>query len=87
MKPENRALGTRVEGFQTNPAGRLPVLTGSNGADASKAENWSEYVYENAGEGVQRDEVMRSCGIAGQTLMLAAKAMGLSRFGSSIWQT
>lgn len=25
---------------------------------------------------VQRDEVMRSCGIAGQTLMLAAKAMG-----------
>lgn len=26
---------------------------------------------------VQRDECMRSCGIAGQTLMLAAKAMGL----------
>jgi nitroreductase len=25
---------------------------------------------------VQRDEVMRSCGMAGQTLMLAAKAMG-----------
>lgn len=25
---------------------------------------------------VQRDEVMRSCGIAGQTIMLAAKAMG-----------
>jgi nitroreductase len=25
---------------------------------------------------VERDEVMRSCGIAGQTLMLAAKAMG-----------
>lgn len=25
---------------------------------------------------VQRDEVMRSCGIAGQTLMLAARAMG-----------
>ncbi len=25
---------------------------------------------------VQRDEVMRSCGLAGQTLMLAAKAMG-----------
>ena len=32
--------------------------------------------YENAGEGVQRDEVMRSCGIAAQTLMLAAKSMG-----------
>jgi len=32
--------------------------------------------YENAGEQVQRDEVMRSCGIAAQTLMLAAKAMG-----------
>lgn len=27
---------------------------------------------------IQRDEVMRSCGIAGQTLMLAAEAMGLS---------
>ncbi|MGC8697724.1 MAG: nitroreductase family protein [Halothiobacillus sp.] len=26
---------------------------------------------------VQRDEVMRSCGIAGQTLMLAARGMGL----------
>ncbi len=25
---------------------------------------------------VQRDEVMRSCGLAGQTIMLAAKAMG-----------
>ncbi len=32
--------------------------------------------YESAGEQVQRDEVMRSCGIAAQTLMLAAKAMG-----------
>jgi len=32
--------------------------------------------YENSGERVQRDEVMRSCGIAAQTLMLAAKAMG-----------
>ncbi len=31
--------------------------------------------YENAGERVQRDEAMRSCGIAAQTLMLAAKAM------------
>jgi nitroreductase len=25
---------------------------------------------------VQRDEAMRSCGMAGQTIMLAAKAMG-----------
>lgn len=32
--------------------------------------------YENGGKQVQRDEVMRSCGIAAQTLMLAAKAMG-----------
>lgn len=32
--------------------------------------------YENAGERVQRDEAMRSCGIAAQTLMLAAKAKG-----------
>ena len=27
-------------------------------------------------EQLQRDEAMRSCGIAGQTIMLAAKAMG-----------
>ncbi len=32
--------------------------------------------YKNAGEQVQRDEAMRSCGIAAQTLMLAAKAKG-----------
>ncbi|TWT86750.1 putative NAD(P)H nitroreductase MhqN [Pseudobythopirellula maris] len=32
--------------------------------------------YEGRGEQTQRDEVMRSCGIAAQTLMLAAKAMG-----------
>ncbi len=31
--------------------------------------------YDNQ-EGLQRDEVMRSVGIAGQTIMLAAKAMG-----------
>lgn len=31
--------------------------------------------YENKPQ-VQRDEVMRSCGIAGQTLMLTARAMG-----------
>ena len=32
--------------------------------------------YYRGREQVQRDEVMRSCGIAAQTLMLAAKAMG-----------
>ena len=32
--------------------------------------------YTGAGDVVQRDEVMRSVGIAGQTLMLAAKSMG-----------
>ncbi|MEQ8208202.1 MAG: nitroreductase family protein [Lacipirellulaceae bacterium] len=32
--------------------------------------------FYNGRESVQRDEVMRSCGIAAQTLMLAAKAMG-----------
>lgn len=32
--------------------------------------------YKNSGPQVQHDEVMRSCGIAAQTLMLAAKAMG-----------
>ncbi len=35
-----------------------------------------EQFYSNSGEQVQHDEVMRSCGIAAQTLMLAAKAMG-----------
>lgn len=32
--------------------------------------------YYNGREAVQRDEAMRSCGMAAQTLMLAAKAMG-----------
>ncbi|TWT65413.1 putative NAD(P)H nitroreductase MhqN [Posidoniimonas polymericola] len=32
--------------------------------------------YTNQGEQTQRDEAMRSCGIAAQTLMLAAKSMG-----------
>lgn len=32
--------------------------------------------YYRGREGVQRDEAMRSCGIAAQTLMLAAKALG-----------
>ncbi len=32
--------------------------------------------YYSGRESVQRDEAMRSCGLAGQTLMLAAKAMG-----------
>jgi nitroreductase len=32
--------------------------------------------YYEGREAVQRDEAMRSCGIAAQTLMLAAKAMG-----------
>ncbi|MBF0271948.1 MAG: nitroreductase family protein [Magnetococcales bacterium] len=32
--------------------------------------------YYEDNEGVQRDEVMRSCGIAAQTLMLAAQGMG-----------
>jgi len=31
--------------------------------------------YEGKNE-LQRDEAMRSCGLAGQTIMLAAKAMG-----------
>lgn len=32
--------------------------------------------YYEGNDQVQRDEVMRSCGLAGMTLMLAAKAMG-----------
>ena len=37
--------------------------------------NWMGQFYEGK-EQLQRDEAMRSCGIAGQTIMLAAKAMG-----------
>ena len=37
--------------------------------------NWMGPFYEG-NEQLQRDEAMRSCGIAGQTIMLAAKAMG-----------
>ena len=37
--------------------------------------DWMGPFYEGK-EQLQRDEAMRSCGIAGQTLMLAAKAMG-----------
>ncbi|MEM7168458.1 MAG: nitroreductase family protein [Planctomycetota bacterium] len=37
---------------------------------------WMGPFYEGKDE-LQRDEAMRSCGIAGQTIMLAAKAMGL----------
>ena len=37
--------------------------------------NWLGPFYEGK-EQLQRDEAMRSCGLAGQTVMLAAKAMG-----------
>ena len=37
--------------------------------------NWMGPFYEGKEE-LHRDEAMRSCGIAGQTIMLAAKAMG-----------
>ena len=37
--------------------------------------NWMGPFYQGKAE-LQRDEAMRSCGLAGQTIMLAAKAMG-----------
>jgi nitroreductase len=37
--------------------------------------NWMGPFYQGKDE-LQRDEAMRSCGLAGQTIMLAAKAMG-----------
>jgi nitroreductase len=37
--------------------------------------NWMGPFYDGKEE-LQRDEAMRSCGLAGQTIMLAAKAMG-----------
>ncbi len=42
---------------------------------ATMLVNWMGPFYEGK-EQLQRDEAMRSCGIAGQTIMLAAKAMG-----------
>ena len=42
---------------------------------ASRLVGWMAPFYEGKEE-LQRDEAMRSCGIAGQTIMLAAKAMG-----------
>jgi nitroreductase len=39
------------------------------------AVGWMVPFYDGK-EQLQRDEAMRSCGIAGQTIMLAAKAMG-----------
>ena len=36
---------------------------------------WMQPFYDGK-EQLQRDEAMRSCGLAGQTIMLAAKAMG-----------
>ena len=45
----------------------------------SDVQNWMKTNITNYYEGkpqVQRDEVMRSCGMAAQTLMLSAKALG-----------
>ncbi|MDX2206654.1 MAG: nitroreductase family protein [Gemmatimonadales bacterium] len=42
---------------------------------ASRLVNWMGPFYDGK-ELLQRDEAMRSCGLAGQTIMLAAKAMG-----------
>lgn len=42
---------------------------------AEMAVNMTRQFYEGKDE-LQRDEGLRSCGIAGQTIMLAAKAMG-----------
>ncbi|XAL99418.1 nitroreductase family protein [Phycisphaeraceae bacterium D3-23] len=44
-------------------------------AAAEMLVNWMGPFYDGKDQ-LQRDEAMRSCGIAGQTLMLAAKAMG-----------
>ncbi|MCA9264625.1 MAG: nitroreductase family protein [Planctomycetales bacterium] len=42
---------------------------------ATMLVSWMGPFYEGKNQ-LQRDEAMRSCGIAGQTIMLAAKAMG-----------
>ncbi|MFI4860613.1 MAG: nitroreductase family protein [Phycisphaerales bacterium JB063] len=44
-------------------------------AAAEMLVGWMGPFYDGKAQ-LQRDEAMRSCGIAGQTLMLAAKAMG-----------
>jgi len=75
---------------QVTDASLLIVLTGDAKAwEKDPARYWRDAPPEVAGflvpaidqyyrgkEQVQRDEVMRSCGLAGMTLMLAAKAMG-----------
>ena len=46
-----------------------------NQKDTSTLVGMTKQFYEGK-EQLQRDEAMRSCGLGGQTIMLAAKAMG-----------
>lgn len=87
LREQIRAVGW--DQAQMTDASLLVILTGN--LDAWKAprrvwesagEQVQEYMagaidtYYNGKDHVQRDEVMRSAGMAGQTLMLAATAMG-----------
>lgn len=79
-----------VDQAQVTDASAIVLLTGDTMAWAKKPERywrnapkevqdilvpWIQPFHEG-NEQLQRDEVMRSCGMAGQTIMLAAKAMG-----------
>lgn len=67
----DRAYG-RLEGVEDIPT---TLLQNAPLDFAEMLVNWMGPFHEG-NEQLQRDEAMRSCGIAGQTIMLAAKSMG-----------
>ena len=88
LRQEIRAAA--VDQAQVTDASAIVILTGDTMAWAKSPERywrnapkevqdilvpWITPFHEGK-EQLQRDEVMRSCGMAGQTIMLAAKAMG-----------
>ena len=88
LRSEVRAAA--VDQAQVTDASLVLILTADTKAWAKSPErywrnapeevakmlvDWMGPFYEGKDE-LQRDEAMRSCGIAGQTVMLAAKAMG-----------
>ena len=70
------AEDARQDGPQDRPVPLPGTDHGDHHArDPETVTGWMGPFYEGK-EQLQRDEAMRSCGIAGQTIMLAAKAMG-----------
>ena len=75
IRPQARkSLAMRV-----TPAGVQVLIPQDLAADSPEVQDFivpAIHQYYEGRDWVQRDEVMRSCGIAAQTLMLAAQAMG-----------